>query len=314
MIKNSPDEIADGEKRLSVPMILRQTKEIICNGLIDPDNDQGFNTNQLKEEADKQTWLEDHPEDRDAICELEDHELLTGQIAILGLENISLFPRFAELFACDRDKVDCAMMSIGFYGQLENNWRFQIGSGKNVIAWRNLFHRSRRKGFEETGRILLKLLSAADKPDDNQLSRMAADYLAGCEQKQKFDWRYYYIKYREFRPERFGKYGNLHQTLSLYNLRVMVTEWKISEWSYNPFMKAADPSHVSTNHNGRRLVYDDCYIEQDYAAYIKRDINDDTEIERLTIRQDENGIDIENRIEALKKWLGASNCGKGPTV
>lgn len=45
-----------------------------------------------------------------------------------------------------------------------------------------------------------------------------------------------------------------------------------------------------------------------------RSITDDTEMDRIEIRQDENGIDIENRIEALKKWLDASGNQTGTSV
>ena len=45
------------------------------------------------------------------------------------------------------------------------------------------------------------------------------------------------------------------------------------------------------------------YFDEDTKAQLRAIENDDKEIERIEIRQDEDKIDIENRIEALKKWL-----------
>ena len=43
------------------------------------------------------------------IFELEDHDLLKGQISIIGIENLNYHERFESLFECDKEKVDCAM-------------------------------------------------------------------------------------------------------------------------------------------------------------------------------------------------------------
>ena len=66
---------------------------------------------------------------QETMFELEDHFLLNGQISIVGLENLAFTKRFESLFKCSLDRIDCAMMALGDYGQVERNkWRYQYGS------------------------------------------------------------------------------------------------------------------------------------------------------------------------------------------
>lgn len=165
LIQNSEDEISDSEARASgnrMPAILAQVDSIIKTGNIDDSIDNNFSVIQLAEEKEKLTWTENNPAKAESLFELEDHSLLQGQIAILGLENEGLFKKFKALFDCSWDKVDCGLMAIGFYPQKEKNgWRFQFGSSnpRNVKSWRDLFHKSGNIGFDNTKKILVELLS-----------------------------------------------------------------------------------------------------------------------------------------------------------
>ena len=76
-----------------------------------------FNVNQLNEEIEKIDWVNQNEKDKEILFELEDHNLLNGQISILGIENINLKNRFYSLFNCDWDKVDCALLATGDYRQ-----------------------------------------------------------------------------------------------------------------------------------------------------------------------------------------------------
>ncbi len=312
LILNSVDEISDSPDRSNgnrMPSILQQVDRIMLEGIIDTTIDKGFNNNQLKEEIEKMAWLQDHDEKRELLFELEDHDLLYGQIGVVGLDNIDLAPRFEKLFNCNLDKVNCALMAIGFYGQQEQaRWRYQLGTGsaRNELAWQRLFHRSRnQEGFDETARILLELLKKNESPDNQFLDQIANDYLIQCETDNLFDWRYYYIRYKEFRPDppTYGKYGNSHFYDSPYITTVMITDTKVSENSYNPFLKIAAPGLISREHYGQRVIFPEVYITCENSHYAIFDKESDTEIKRIPIKQNENGTDTEDRIVLLKRYL-----------
>ena len=93
----------------------------MLNGRIDDSIGMNFNVSQLSEEKEKKAFMEKHPEDIKLIHTLEDHPYLKGQISIIGLDHIKYADRFVSLFSCDLDLIDCALMSIGDYGQQERN-------------------------------------------------------------------------------------------------------------------------------------------------------------------------------------------------
>ncbi|MBV1756319.1 MAG: DUF262 domain-containing protein [Dethiosulfatibacter sp.] len=307
LIQNSEDEISDSELRSSgnrMPAILKQVDYIIMSGVIDDSIDKNFNINQLAEEKEKQKWLIYNQDKETLLFELEDHFLLEGQIGIVGLENFDYFQRFKSLFECDWDLIDCALMSIGNYSQREqNNWRYQLGSKRNLNAWRNLFHKSSNAGFSDTKRILADLLSRADVFTNDVLEKVIHDFISDCEKNNIFEWRYYYVKYDIFRPGSYGKYYWRDFTSNPYVMSVMKTNSQISQNSYNPFLKVADEKNLSKEDWGERIIFKDNYIVCTNSAFeIRKQITDE-EISRIVINQNASGIDVEDRIIKLKKYL-----------
>lgn len=301
LIQNSEDEISDSELRTSgnrMPAILKQVDAIIKTGTINDTIEKNLNLGQLAEEAFKITWVENNPDKAEALFELEDHDLLQGQISIVGLDHHDYFLRFQSLFSCKWDLIDCALMSIGNYGQREKNgWRYQLGSKKNMKAWRNLFHKSGNDGFERTKDVLVKLLSRADLFTDEFLSRIIYTYINDCENNSIYEWRYYYIKYDLFRPGSFGKYYWEDFENRPYEFSVMQTESKISENTYQPFLKAVYKKKLSKDDYGQRVIDGDIYIICANAAYVVRSTATNAEVERIAIAQNGKGIDTEDRIK-----------------
>ena len=308
LIQNSEDEISDSEQRTSgnrMPAILKQVDAIINTGAIDDTVGKNFNPSQLTEEALKITWIENNPDKAEALFELEDHDLLQGQISIIGLEHIDYFLRFQSLFACQWDLVDCALMSIGNYGQREKNgWRYQLGSKKNMKAWRNLFHKSGNDGFERTKAVLVDLLSRTDSFTDEFLSDIISNYIDDCEINNTFDWRYYYLKYGIFRPGSFGKYYWRDFEKKPYEFSVMQTEAMISSNTFQPFLKAVYNNKLSKDDYGQSAIDGETFIVCENAAYVVKSISTKAEVERIAIAQNENGIDAEDRIKKLQLALG----------
>lgn len=55
--------------------------------------------------------------------------VVLGSLLLVGLENLDYYSRFVSLFKCAWDKIDCALMTFGNYGQQERNkWRYQYAS------------------------------------------------------------------------------------------------------------------------------------------------------------------------------------------
>ena len=273
----------------------------MLTGSIDDTIESNFNVSQIAEEKEKELFLKSNPEQEDQLFRLEDHPNLKGQISIVGLDHIQYTDRFFSLFACNWDLVDCAMMSVGDYGQLERNkWRYQYGSKGMQLAWDALFHRSANTGFENTHDILCSLLAKAESFSDESLQMTIAEFLNECESANIYPWRYYYVKYRVFRPGSFGKYSNSDAKNKPYLFSVMQTKSQWSSNTYMPFLRAADEAHLDRDAMGQRLIYGDKRVVCENSAFVIRTNDSDEVIETIQIAQDENGIDNEDRVLKLK--------------
>lgn len=289
-----------------MPAILAEAHAIILTGGIDESIENNFNVSQLMEEKEKITFLEANPNMEDILFELEDHFLLNGQIGIIGLENLTYTSRFESLFKCSLDRINCALMAIGDYGQVERTkWRYQYGSTYQV-AWTALFHRSANSGFENTKKILISLLATNEEFSNETLKKISDDFLQECENNNVFPFRYYYIKYREYRPESFGKMRNNSAAENPYMFLVMQTRTQPSQNSYYPYLKAADDSHLSKDDMGQRLIFGDEHIICNNSSYQRRRNEDDSVVETIIIPQNEDGIDTEDRITILKNYIKAN--------
>ena len=88
---------------------------------------------------------------------------------------------------------------------------------------------------------------------------------------------------------------------------VMATQSKMSSNSYMPFLKEADSKNLSKDDFGKRLIYGDRYIECLPNAFVVKSIEDDSVVEEIMITQNEEGIDVENRIEKLRSYIQQMN-------
>ena len=303
LIQNSEDEVSDRIDRNRIPAILKQTDAIMMTGEVDDSIDNSFNVSQIAEEKEKKAYLDEHPEKTAIVHLLEDHTNLKGQISIVGLDNIDYESRFASLFSCKWDLIDCALMSVGDYGQQERNkWRWQYASKGMQIAWDELFHKSANIGFEKTQKVLVELLSKAETFSNESVKQIINDFLSSCEENNVFPWRYYYVKYGVFRPGSYGKYSNSKYVEKPYMFSVMQTKSQWSSNTYMPYLKEADDAHLDRDSMGQRLVYGDRHIVCDNAAYLVRNEAEEV-LETIPISQNDEGIDTEDRIILLKNYL-----------
>lgn len=304
LIQNSEDEVSDRADRNRIPAILRQIDAVILTGQIDVSIGNSFNVNQLQEEREKIVYVKEHPEEAEDLFELEDHPLLRGQISIIGLPNLACGRRFTSLFRCSWDRVDCALMAIGDYGQQERNARrYQYGSKRLQSAWDELFHKSANAGFDNTRDILVKLLESNETFTDHVLKGICDAFLSECEERQQYPWRYYYVKYPVFRPGSYGKLSNDCAGEKPYMFSVMQTRTLWSQNTYMPYLKAVDDRHLSREDMGQRLIYGDVHLICDNASYILRRNEGAEVVETIAIAQNEDGFDTEDRIVKLGEYI-----------
>ena len=308
LIQNSEDEVSDRLDRNRIPAIIQAVDAIILSGAIDDSIENNFNVNQIQEEKEKIKFLADYPARADEVFELEDHDMLKGQIGIVGLDNLSSGSRFASLFTCSWDKIDCALMTIGNYGQQERNkWRYQFASKGMQLAWDELFHKSANTGFENTKQILAKLLETNQIFTNSTLDAIISAYIDQCENDGVYPWTYYYVKYTVFRPGSYGKLSNNDVENKPYMYSVMQTKTQWSQNTYMPYLKEADDAHLSRDEFGQYLVYKGVYIACENDSYGVYKIEDDSLIDTVIISQNEQGIDTEDRIIKLKKYIVKNN-------
>lgn len=314
LVDNSEDEISDSEARAGgnrMPAILSQVDSLIIEGKFRDDIEINFNDAQIAEEKEKLAWTQTHPEEAESLFELEDYYLLYGQIGIVGLDHPEHFGRFINLFnECGMDEIDCALLAIGNYMQREKNgWRYQLGaSGRSDMPWRELFHKSASTGFDRTKECLEKLLSRSETFTNDMLVEIKDDYLRGCEENSCFDWRYYYLKYNQFRPGRYGKYWWDDFENAPYCFIALWTQRQASQNAFQPFLKVVDDNdNISRDELGQYLVYEDTYLECYNDAYVVKDLDNNEEVRRLQINQNENGIDTEDRIQKYLNWAEKPN-------
>lgn len=302
LILNSEDEISDRQDRNRIPAILHAVDSIILFGEINESIENNFNINQIKEEKEKIDFLKTNPTCAEELFALEDHPLLKGQVSVIGLKHLDYRTRFESLFKCDWDKVDCALMATGNYGQQERNgWRYQYGSKITQSAWDALFHRSANVGFEKTSNVLLNLLATNITFDDTILDKIIMNFTENCESRAVFPWEYYYVKYPSFRPGSYGKMCNTNAGANPYLFSVMQTRSQLSENAYIPYFKEADAAHLDRDSLGQQLLYADCYITCLNNVYIVNKTGGI--IEKIEILQNSEKIDTEDRIIKLKNYL-----------
>lgn len=304
LVQNSVDEVSDRADRNRMPAILEQVEAVMLTGTFDDTLEPNFNANQIDEEKEKQAFLKAHPEKETLVFALEDHPMLRGQIAIVGIDHVDYAGRFASLFECDWNLIDRALMSIGDYGQRERNWwRWQYASKWMGAAWNALFHRSANAGFERTSKVLVELLSRSETFSDDTLRQIADEFLVSCEATSRYPWRYYYVKYDSFRPGRHGKMRIRDKDGNPYLTTVMWTGSQVSENAYIPYLMEADARHINKDEYGQRLSYRGKHIICKNDAYVLRVNKDNEVLKSLPIIQDENGVDTEDRVKLLKEFI-----------
>lgn len=254
----------------------------------------------------KLEWGRNNPNSMDSLFHLEDHSLLYGCTAIIGLEHTRNFDKFRMLFdnVTDKKLIHQALLIYDDYSQTSYANTHYMGNG-NLSTWRDLFHpTNQRNGFEHTSNALNLLLDNLNDFSDVSLKQLIDNYIA--QPRKKFDWRYYFIKYSE---TLHGNWGILYLNdppYDWYTLRqatfrgfnwqsIARAIWQsapdkftIGNWAYQ-----YDPLYIANTQ--KKIMVNNKSIE----IY-----ENDSIIQIIDIPQDENdGIDIVDRVEFLIKKI-----------
>lgn len=206
LIANSDDTM----RKENLPSLLNSVFELITKDYLAADTK--FNARQITEENEKAALIKQHPKLANLVYHLEDHPLLQGALAIFKLTpDLTEYARqFERVFQkdCNYDMISCALLTFADYSQVAGKTR-RFGN-KREYVWRELFTRSQRRGdYENTQKVLYKLLSVFRANPALTVEEVVRSYLASFEQnpKKEKDWRYYFIKYADFRAFIEGYYA-----------------------------------------------------------------------------------------------------------
>lgn len=84
----------------------------------------------------------------------------------------------------------------------------------------------------------------------------------------------------------------------------MQTQFYISTSTYQPFLKVIDARNLSLEHFGARITLGDKYIICENSAFIVKSNETDEEIDRVSIDQNDQGVDTEDRIIKMQSFFG----------
>lgn len=234
-------EASSNEIRLDrMPQLIADVDALIERGAVGEVS--ALNKAQAVEEEAKARLLRQHPEVRDALHALEDHELLKGNLAALELDPETL-PRHAEAFARVFSKehwprVTAALLTFGDYSRSLGRSSFRFGSGAAAEPWTAVLTGGNRSQLDDTRRSLARLLDHAAAAEDlaSELDRIVQRWLAEREAERRLDWRYYLVKYDAMREGRSGLYVSEEPTMG-YRL-CMLHKRRLNSNYRDPFLQA----------------------------------------------------------------------------
>lgn len=314
LIKNSSDrEITDSPNSDAgnrMPAILQQIDKIMLSDGISRSDKPGFQRDAIEEEFAKFAYTEGLTSiEQEQIFRLEDHRMLDGMVEVVDYRVPERFHRFEALFdrgQIPRSLLECGLLASGDYSVgYWSNYRC-IGTGASADwaegVWKDLLRRIAKTEAKNNSpkQIFRDFLDAAEFPSVHYLQQIIDGYLLECESKHEFDWRYYYIKYPEFRRKRYGLI-TLDYSSPYSSLLVHFTKQQWSNNSQQPFLRAAIGESYSKDYDPERQPYAGQWLKCGNDSWLFYETAESADvIRKISIPQTETGIDKVDRIELFK--------------
>ncbi len=213
LIEASRNEIRADATRNNMGALLKEVGTIITTGQLT--NVKTFNQVQVGNEQAKQALVNAHPALKNALYQLEDHELLRG-----GLTAFDLHPaqpsgtfsnraaKFPELFNHPYQLVSGALLAMGHKGrwsQRRSGHRLiYLGAPQQKGLWEDHWRIRSNETIHPSSPALMKLLD--DMAAGTSLQAVIDTFLD--DPRTAKDWRYYITKYEVMRGERLEFAGS----------------------------------------------------------------------------------------------------------
>ena len=206
-------EASTNELRLDkVQALVADVEALIVSG--DLDALTAANQPQVEDERLKAQLLAAHPGLQPALHRLEDQWALRGCLAAFDLDAERFEARaaaFARLFdgRSHLRGLTGALLTAGDYARQVNTHFRQFGSSHWFRSWRVLLTavgRTRLGGTRGTLGVLLDRVAARPGELDEVLQALQSEWLVEQEAQGALSWRYYFVKYPEFRDGSSGRY------------------------------------------------------------------------------------------------------------
>lgn len=215
VLRNLIEASSDELRPERMPKILEDVHSVIRHGTIDAVTT--LNQAQVEDEKLKAAFLEANPGLQAAVFGLEDHELLRGSLGAFELDAAAFESRatvFHRLLSEPElwPALTGALLAIGEYQRRRTNSRpflFGTDSKKHDNAWRELLTGANRERLQGTRQVLAKFLDLVEAEAGalgDTLKEITRSYLAQRESEQRFDWRYYLVKYPCMREQGSSTY------------------------------------------------------------------------------------------------------------
>jgi hypothetical protein len=237
---------SENEIRLeNLKRLLEDTRELMVTG--DLRKIEGYNQKQVLEELNKADFFSAYPELQESLFSLEDHILIRGCVAVFEFDASAFAQRvtaFHEAFSENDEvpllEVSAALLACGDYSQQFSRGRFQFGSKSRGQIWRQLFTNTASKDLNATKSALMQMLDALIKagngPIRERLRGIVESYLDKQTQIQRFDWRYYLVRYDEMREGKSGIYVGSEGVMG-FSL-CMLDKERLSSYYRDPYLYA----------------------------------------------------------------------------
>ena len=166
-----------------------------------------FKTDQIKEEKEKQLYIQSNSNSTEYINKLEDSDLLRGCISIFDFDNklkdraIQFLDFFDENeFTKDFTVRSNVLLSFGDYSQNDGGGWFNLMSSNTTVI-RRFFttpgYGKNKDIYSKTRPVLNKCLDFL-KGNTKTYNQIIQDYILESEKNGR-DWKYYFLKYPSFR-------------------------------------------------------------------------------------------------------------------
>jgi hypothetical protein len=243
VLRNLLEASVNELREARMPALVADVARIVVDGSLD--GVTAFNQAQVADERLKTSLLARHPHLTGALYRLEDQPVLRGCVAAFELD-ADTFRHQAHAFCrlmADPDMwpaLTGALLAIGDYSRhLPSGRAFQFGSMSSPSAWRKLLTDVGRSQLAATRQTFGQLLDrVAEAGDDLEalLATLQQQWIKSCDEANRFDWRYYFVKYPVMRKGQSGIYVGMNGELR-YSV-CMLQRTQMNSWYRDPYLLA----------------------------------------------------------------------------